>query len=587
MKACILVVALDAQARAMLARWLLGAGYAVELAESPRRAREVIANTDIALAIVAPHGLGSAAFELTRQLDSRIGHLIVVEDETGASAASAGTPVASDARISWPLREPDVLARVKSALDAAARKPSSDPQLFHLAGYTLDADQRVCVDADGREVSLTRAEFSLLLALASQPGRVLSRDELARAAIGRDLESDDRSIDVLISRLRRKIEPDPKTPRIIVTAPGRGYELAAKPQAALPTATKTPPPFNVVTLPVERDPKEVAAQETTSVTALAPHRRLIVGSFRGAAIGAAAAALVGMTALAVALWHSGSMTRTPGPAAPVQKFDAAVVPLVIDAVRGQLANYEHLPGAKAIAISREGWGTSSGAADDEAAKSEALDRCRERDKGGFCRIYAIGDNVVWPKATLPLPLPADIRADGSPMTSVTADSLSKLWQTVWHVPLPRIASGYPSDSEHKAIAVALAAYYVAAARLSRAEAGRMAIERCSDMARAPCLLLAIDGDWTVRIPQFRPITGPFTLAGEFEMSDAERERIAQVYAGKEWRALARGRSGRWYAVDARQTEAAAVDDVLKMCRASESECALHAIGNWRVASNSG
>jgi len=85
-------------------------------------------------------------------------------------------------------------------------------------------------------VPLTRAEFSLLQALAHQPGRVLSRDELSQAVGGRGAEPDDRSVDVLMSRLRRKIEPDPKTPRIIVTMPGEGYKFTAKPQAVVAPA---------------------------------------------------------------------------------------------------------------------------------------------------------------------------------------------------------------------------------------------------------------------------------------------------------------------------------------------------------------
>src|SRR6185295_10021585 len=96
---------------------------------------------------------------------------------------------------------------------------------------------------------------------------------------------------------------------------------------------------------------------------------------------------------------------------PAAKFDAAAVPLVLDYVRAQLSSYAVEPYPKAIALSREGWGMSSGTADEATARDEALQRCRERDKGGFCRIYAVGDDVVWPSSSLPLPLPADIRVD--------------------------------------------------------------------------------------------------------------------------------------------------------------------------------
>ena len=76
------------------------------------------------------------------------------------------------------------------------------------------------------EVPLTHAEFALLVVLARHPGRVLSRDQLLDAALGRRAEPYDRSIDVLVGRLRRKIEPDPKVPRFIVTMVGEGYKFA-------------------------------------------------------------------------------------------------------------------------------------------------------------------------------------------------------------------------------------------------------------------------------------------------------------------------------------------------------------------------
>src|SRR5579862_8484110 len=88
--------------------------------------------------------------------------------------------------------------------------------------------------ADGKVIALTRAEFRLLGEFAQQPGAVLSRDQLRQAVAGRDAEPDDRSVDVLISRLRRKIEPDPREPRIIVTIAGRGYRFSSTPQVSAP-----------------------------------------------------------------------------------------------------------------------------------------------------------------------------------------------------------------------------------------------------------------------------------------------------------------------------------------------------------------
>ncbi|MCC8982142.1 winged helix-turn-helix domain-containing protein [Bradyrhizobium acaciae] len=224
----ILVVADDASLRATLARWLLRTGYVVELAESPRRANEVASKATISLAMIAPQGLGAPGVELVHELADLVEHLIMI-GEPGDSAAS-GEPAVC---ISMPLNELDVLAKVRSVLRpaVAAKEPVSGPQILRFEGFTLDAAARTCVDAQGQDVTLTRAEFSLLLALAQSPGRVLSRDELTRVVTGRGAEPEDRSVDVLISRLRRKIEPDPKAPRFIVTVPGEGYRFSVKPQA--------------------------------------------------------------------------------------------------------------------------------------------------------------------------------------------------------------------------------------------------------------------------------------------------------------------------------------------------------------------
>jgi DNA-binding response OmpR family regulator len=222
----ILVVADDAALRATLARWLLQAGYAVELAESPRRAHEVASNAAISLAMVAPQGLGAPGIELAHELNEVVEHVIIIgEPDRDAPGAVC---------IAMPLSEPDVLAKVRSVLrPAPVRETPADPQILRFEGYTLDAGARTCVDAQGQEVTLTRAEFSLLLAFGQKRGRVLSRDELTRVVTGRGAEPEDRSVDVLISRLRRKIEPDPKTPRLIVTVPGEGYRFDAKTQAVV------------------------------------------------------------------------------------------------------------------------------------------------------------------------------------------------------------------------------------------------------------------------------------------------------------------------------------------------------------------
>lgn len=278
----ILIVTDDAALRATLARWLLAAGYAVELAESSRRAREVMSTESLNLAIMDPDGMGAAGAELAHEIAERIKHVILVAQPAKEGAVTSELSGQLGACLSWPFSEQDLLARVRSELESVPTVAAPDgPQFLHFEGYTLDAEARSCLDAKGQEVTLTRAEFSLLLAFARQPGRVLSRDELTHVVAGRGAEPDDRSVDVLISRLRRKIEPDPKAPRMIATMPGEGYKFTAKPRAvamepatvalssaitAIP-ATKEVPSSGLSSLPVMT---EGAAHQQTPRSAHAP-----------------------------------------------------------------------------------------------------------------------------------------------------------------------------------------------------------------------------------------------------------------------------------------------------------------------------
>jgi two-component system OmpR family response regulator len=226
----ILIIAADAALRATLARWLMQAGYSVELAGDPRRAREVASKATIGLALVAPQG--APDMDLANELTAMVDHVILV----GEPASGSGAADQPYARVGLPLNEADILAKVASVLRTApVQQAPFAAQPLGFEGYTLDAGARTCVDAGGQEVALTRAEFSLLLAFAQKPGRVLSRDELTRVVTGRGAEPEDRSVDVLISRLRRKIETDPKIPRLIVTVPGEGYRFTAKTQAVAAT----------------------------------------------------------------------------------------------------------------------------------------------------------------------------------------------------------------------------------------------------------------------------------------------------------------------------------------------------------------
>jgi len=286
-----------------------------------------------------------------------------------------------------------------------------------------------------------------------------------------------------------------------------------------------------------------------------------------------AVAVAAVAAAAVLIQRPASPTVTSGNAEPA--FDVAGIPLVTDRIRGGLSNYLQEPDFKAIALSRIGWGMASGAQDAAGAERDALDRCKKRDQKGDCRIYAVGPKVVWRPS--PLPLPADLRTELADLPLVPADIAG-----IKGVPAGPALEAYLKEDSHKALAVSETGYSSMGDRADKAEAIRLAVERCSDFAQAPCLLLSVDGLMTVKIPHAHKAVRPYTLAGETEMSDADKQRIARIYGGRDWRALAKGGSNGWYAVGDMESETAAADAVLKACHDVEPQCALRAIGNFRV-----
>jgi DNA-binding winged helix-turn-helix (wHTH) protein len=114
---------------------------------------------------------------------------------------------------------------------------------LRFTGFILDLDACTLSRDTGETMPLTRGEFALLRFFATHPRRILSRDMLLEATAGRRFEPFDRSVDVMVGRLRRKIESDPKAPRLIVTMTG-GYQFAALLRKARSTAA--PEPMNAV-----------------------------------------------------------------------------------------------------------------------------------------------------------------------------------------------------------------------------------------------------------------------------------------------------------------------------------------------------
>jgi DNA-binding response OmpR family regulator/tetratricopeptide (TPR) repeat protein len=254
MRSRIMVVGRDVAQRAHLARLLSGNSYRVEIAESAAHARR-IGFDGIELAIVAPDGLGPAGRGLVQDLRAAVGRVLLV--------AAPGDKGERHGHLRDVPDEAALLARVAEALAPAAEPEALEPVL-KFAGYRLDLAGHSLLDTTGKEVPLTHGEFGLLRVFVQRAGRVLSRDQLLQLLSGRDAEAYDRSVDMQIVRLRRKIEPDPKRPTLIVTVPNSGYKFTAIVSQVDAAASRDPEP---ATAPPESRPIGGERRFVTAVAA--------------------------------------------------------------------------------------------------------------------------------------------------------------------------------------------------------------------------------------------------------------------------------------------------------------------------------
>jgi len=231
MRKQVLLVARELELRARFARRLQSSGYAVELACNEQRALRLAADCHFHVAIVAPEP-SVASLATMQQLRDRVPEMIVLAEGPDEIAHLRRSLSEVKAFFLKTTDEGAVITRVGEMTAPAHSESPPVSAILCLEDCKLDLAGCVFVDAFGREVALTRAEASVLKELASSPCQVLSREKLRHAVSGRGTEPFDRSVDMLIARLRRKIEPDRKAARFLVTVPGVGYKLMVRPQRA-------------------------------------------------------------------------------------------------------------------------------------------------------------------------------------------------------------------------------------------------------------------------------------------------------------------------------------------------------------------
>jgi len=218
----ILLIEDDPRLAEMVSEYLGEAGFRVSIAAGGRAGLERLAREPfdaLVLDLMLPDMDG---LEVCRELRAKSDTPVLMLTARGDAADRiVGLELGADDYLPKPFQPRELLARLRAIL----RRGKSRGPLLRFGSLEIDRDSRA-VRVDGEARSLTSYQFALLVALAENAGRVLSRETLMDLVKGEPLEAFDRSIDVHVSRIRAAIEHDPKKPRRIVTVRGAGYVFA-------------------------------------------------------------------------------------------------------------------------------------------------------------------------------------------------------------------------------------------------------------------------------------------------------------------------------------------------------------------------
>jgi len=224
----ILIVDDDREIRDLLGRFLQKHGLRVTTARDGREMRAALEDWSIDLIVLDLMLPGDDGLTLCRELRGRSKMPIIMLTAMGEETDRiVGLEMGADDYVAKPFNPRELLARIKAVLRRASERaeaqPAANGQTARFAGWTLDLARRRLESPAGTVVSLTTGEYELLVAFVDHPQRVLSRDQLLDFTRGREAAPFDRSVDIQVSRLRRKIESDSAAPELIQTVRSGGY----------------------------------------------------------------------------------------------------------------------------------------------------------------------------------------------------------------------------------------------------------------------------------------------------------------------------------------------------------------------------
>jgi two-component system OmpR family response regulator len=225
----LLVVDDDPELRKLLQDYLGSQGFDVVTVEDGTAMRRALGAASFELVILDLMLPGEDGLALCRELRARSRIPILMLTARGDELDRiVGLEMGADDYLPKPFHPRKLLARIRSILRRVQELGAErDARALRFAGWTLDIGMRHLVAADGVAVPLSTGEFRLLQALAENANRVLSRDRLMDVLSGREAGPFDRSVDVMISRLRRRLNDDAREPQLIKTVRNEGYVLAA------------------------------------------------------------------------------------------------------------------------------------------------------------------------------------------------------------------------------------------------------------------------------------------------------------------------------------------------------------------------
>ena len=232
----IVVVDDEPDVREMLQEYLGTQGYRVTALDGGAALRALVeAEEPFDIAILDITMPGEDGLSLARFLRERAEVGIIMVTASGETVDRiVGLEMGADDYIAKPVDLRELLARLRAVLRRAAAPakgaaaPGDEHRIVAFGQCRLDLDSHKLTHEDGQEIPLTAMEFDLLKAFAERPNRVLSRDQLLELAHNRGWEPFDRSIDIRIARIRRKIERDPGKPQVIKTVRGAGYIFSSE-----------------------------------------------------------------------------------------------------------------------------------------------------------------------------------------------------------------------------------------------------------------------------------------------------------------------------------------------------------------------